>query len=229
MSDHWGMASGSYPFYVRDPLLEQTLRGTVIHNRHFKTTGGTLDVASSKRGKVGPVVKIASNDLRNLALVFVSLLRYVEGTWTMDLIQEKRVRRALDEVAHLHRSPLLGQLPPGFLTVRVYVPDEDPIEIDLGKIRNDIATRRPGQDVVFDVCIVAVARDGGSATAHIIGWDQLQKMGPCLRKTRAEVATSMVPLPADIDPAAAARDLNLLPSGAATEPQPESPPQTAVN
>ena len=26
LSDHWGMASGSYPFYVRDPLLEQTLR-----------------------------------------------------------------------------------------------------------------------------------------------------------------------------------------------------------
>ena len=36
-------------------------------------------------------------------------------------------RRSLN----LHRSPLLGQLPPGFLTVRVYVPDEDPIEIDL--------------------------------------------------------------------------------------------------
>src|SRR5271166_1488286 len=26
LSDHWGMASGSYPFYVRHPLLEQTLR-----------------------------------------------------------------------------------------------------------------------------------------------------------------------------------------------------------
>ena len=34
-------------------LYEQLvpLRGTVIHDRHFTTTGGTLDVASSNRGK----------------------------------------------------------------------------------------------------------------------------------------------------------------------------------
>ena len=133
----------------------------------------------------------------------------------MDIFQEKRIRHALDELAHLHRSRPLGQPFPRFLTVRVSVPDVDPIEIDLGRIRSDIAATMPRQDVVFDVRIIAVARDGGSATAYIIGWDQLQKMGPCFRKTRAELATSIVPLPADIAPATAARDLNLLPSGSA--------------
>ena len=145
----------------------------------------------------------------------MSLIRYVEGTWTMDIFQEKRIRHALDELAHLHGSRPLGQPFPRFLTVHVSVPDVDPIEIDLGRIRSDIAATMPRQDVVFDVRIIAVARDGGSATAYIIGWDQLQKMGPCFRKTRDELATSMVPLPADIDPATAARDLNLLPSGSA--------------
>ena len=202
-------------------LYEQLepLRGTIIHDRHFKTTGGTLEVASSKHGTVGPVVRITQIDLRNLALVLVSLLRYLEGTWTMDPFQEKRVRHALDQLVHLHRSPSLGQLSPEFLTVRVYVPDEDPIEIDLGKIRSDIAAKRPGYDVLFDVRIIAVARDGRAAKAYIIGWDQLQNTGLRLQKTRTELATSTVPLPPDIDPAAAARDLNLLHFGSATEPQ----------
>jgi len=138
----------------------------------------------------------------------------------MDLFQEKRVRRALDELAHLHRLSSLRQLPPVFLTVRFYVPDEDTIEIDLDKVRNDIAAKQSGQDVLFDVRIIAVAHDGRSATAHLVGWDQLQNMGSRLQKTRAELATSTVPLPADIDPAAAAHDLNLLPSGSDTELQP---------
>ncbi len=198
----------------------EPLRGTVIHNRHFQTTGGTLEVSSSKRGTVGPVVTIASTDLRNLALVLVSLIRYLEGTWEMDLFREKRIRRAIDDLAHLHHLDPLGQLPPVFFTVRVYVPDMDSIEIDLGKIRSDIAARRPGQDVLFDVCIIAVASDGSSATAHLIRCDQLQNMGLRLRKTRAELATSSVSLPTDIDSAATARDLNLLPSGSASEPQP---------
>ena len=94
------------------------LRGTIIHDRHFQATGGTLEVSSSKGGTIGPVVTFSPDDLRNFAVVLVSLLRYLEGTWTMDLFQEKRIRCALDELVHLHRLPSLGQLPPGFLTVR---------------------------------------------------------------------------------------------------------------
>ena len=133
--------------------------------------------------------------------------RYVEGTWTMDHFQEKRIRRALDELAHLHRLPALGQLPPGFLTVRVYVPDEDPIEIDLDRIRGDIATKRPGQDILFEVRVVAVSKDGQSASAYLIGWDELQHARPRLQMSRADLAGSTAPVPDDIDPMAAARDL----------------------
>jgi hypothetical protein len=137
----------------------------------------------------------------------------------MDLFQEKRIRRALDELVHLHRLPSLGQLPPGFLTVRVYVPDEDPIEIDVERIRSYIATYCSGQDILFEVRVIAVARDGQSASAFLVGWDQLRSTGPRLQKTRGDLANSTVPVPADIDPMAAARDLGLLPSESTAEPQ----------
>ena len=171
------------------------LRGTIIHDRHFQATGGTLEVSSSRGGTIGPVVTFSPDDLRNFAVVLVSLLRYLEGTWTMDLFQEKRIRRALDELVHLHRLPSLGQLPPGFLTVRVYVPDEDPIEIDVERIRSDIATYRLGQDILFEVRVIAVARDGQSASAFLVGWDQLQIAGPRLQKARGDLANSTVPVP----------------------------------
>jgi hypothetical protein len=186
------------------------LRRTIIHDRHFTTTGGGLDVASSKRGNVGSVVSIASKDLRNLALIFVSVLRYLEGTWRMDPFQEKNVRRGLDELLHLHRAPSLGQLPSRILTVRVYVLDEDPIAIDLAKIRTDIATLLAGQDVVFDLRIVAVTRDGSKATAYMVGWDQIQGAGSTFQKSRADLATAAVDVPSGIDIAVAACDLNRL-------------------
>ena len=72
----------------------EPLRGTIIHARHFKTKEGMLQVSSSKRGMIGPKVEMSEGDLRNLALALVSLLRYIEGTWTMDVFQEKRLRHA---------------------------------------------------------------------------------------------------------------------------------------
>jgi hypothetical protein len=195
--------------------------GTIIHDRHFQAAGGALQVSSSRRGTVGPVVTFSANDLRSFAVVLVSVLRYVEGTWTMDLFQEKRIRRALDELAHLHRQPLLGQLPPGFLTVRVYVPDEDPLEIDLDRIRGDIASRRSGQDILFEVRVVAISKDGQSASAYMIGWDELRNAGPRLQKTTADLASSTAPVPDDIDPMTAARDLGFPPSS------PPGPPANA--
>lgn len=182
-------------------LYEQLepLRGTIVHARHFKTASGTLQVSSSKGGKVGPSITIADGDLRNLALVLVSLLRYLQGMWTMDLFQEKRLRRALDELAHLHKLPTLGQLPPSRLTVRLYVSDEDPITFDIAKVRCDIAAKHKREDVIFDVLIIAVALDGTGARAYVLPWDQLQDAGPQFRKTRADLATRAVPLPADVN------------------------------
>lgn len=206
--------------YLRDRLIAlyhelESLRGTIIHDRHFQATGGNLHVSSSRGGVIGPPVSFSADDLRNFAVVLVSLLRYLQGTWAMDLFHEKRIRRALDELVHVHRLPSLGQLPPGFLTVRVYVPDEDPIEFDLDKIRRDVTWKRPGQDVIFDVRVVAVARDGTSASAYLVGWDKLQNAGPRYRVTRAEVANATVPVPPGVAAATVARELGLLePEGA---------------
>ena len=185
----------------------EPLRGTIVHARHFKTASGTLQVSSSKGGKVGPIVTIADGDLRNLALVLVSLLRYLQGTWAMDLFQEKRLRRALDELTHLHRLSPLGQLPPSLLRVRLYVPDEDPIGFDITRVRRDVAEKRKGEDVVFDINIIAVALDGTGARAYVVPWDQLQDTGPQFRKARADLATYAVPLPADVDSDTAAREM----------------------
>lgn len=185
------------------------LRNTIIHNRHFQATGGTLAVSRSEGRTIETAVKFSSDDLRNLVVILVSLLRYLEGFWTMDLFQEKRIRRALDELNHLHRLSSMNQLPPTFLTVRAYVSDEDLIEINLDRIQNDITTKFSGQDVLFEIRVVAVARDGQIASAYLIGWDQLQNAGPRLQRTRADLMNSMTPVPDNIVPSDVARDLGL--------------------
>jgi len=189
----------------------EPLRGTIIHARHFKTSEGTLEVSSSKKGKIGCPITVTEVDLRNLALSLVSLLRYLQGTETMDIFMEKLLRRVLDELAHHHHLPLLGQLPPGFLTVRLYAPDEDPIEFDLSKIKRDVAEKRKEQDAIFDVRIIAMARDSAGAMAYLIPWDQLQDSMPQFSKSRAELAIYIVPLPSDVDTVAAAREMGIKP------------------
>ncbi len=193
-------------------LYEQLepLRGTIIHDRHFKTEYGTLEISSSKGGTIGPLVSIMPTDLRNLALVLVSLLRCLEGAWTMDLFREKQIRHALDELTRLHRLPSLGQLPPHYLTVRLYVPDDNPIKLDITRVRRDIRERHPLEDVIFDLRIIAVAQDGTHSTAYLVPWGQLPHSNSQFCKTHAELTNCVVPLPIDIDSAAAARDMQLM-------------------
>jgi hypothetical protein len=185
----------------------EPLRGTIIHARDFKRSGGELQISSSKHGVIGAAVTISATDLHNLALVLVSLLRYLERTWTIDLFREKRIRRALDELAHLHGLSPLGQLPPGFLTVRVYVPDKDPIQWDIERIRRDVASKREGQDVIFDLRIISISHDGGSVTAYLIPWDQLEILTSETSKTRAELSRYAVEPPGDLDAAAIAHEM----------------------
>ena len=187
------------------------LRGTVIHDRHFQSTEGTLQVSTSRAGTIGPVVTLTSKDLRNFAVFLVSLFHYLEGSWKMDLFQEKRIRHTLDELEHLHRLPSMGQLPPVFLTVRVYVTDKDPIEINLDRLRNDIATKYPG-DVLFEVRIVVVSLDGQNASAYMIGWKELQNAGPRLQKRKVDLANSKTSVPDGINLKAIAYGLELLTS-----------------
>lgn len=203
---------GSRP-WLRERLVAlyeklEPLRGTIIHERHFKSSGGSLQVSASKGGAVGVPFSFSPADLRNLALVLVSLLRYLEDKWTMDEFREKRVHRALDELAHLHGLPSLGQLPPGFLNVRVYVLEGDQIQCDLDRIRRDVAAKRPNEDVMFDLRIVSVNSDGARATAYLVPWNQLQSPSAQLKKPVVDLARFEVPPPSDIDLEALARELN---------------------
>jgi hypothetical protein len=186
----------------------EPLRGTIIHARHFKSNSGALQVSSSKRGAAGPAVAIAAADLRNLAVVLVSLLRYLDGTWVMDAFREKRVRRAIDELAQLHGLPSLRQRPPGFLNVRLYVSESASVQIDLDRIRADITAKRPTEDVVFDLRVITVSSDGSRATGYLIPWSELEGGSSQLQKSIAEVAHFTVPAPSDFNLKTVAQELS---------------------
>lgn len=199
--------------WLRDRLVAlyeelDPLRGTVIHDRHFKGDNGTVTVSRSRGGTIGPPVTFSEQDLRNLAVVLLSLLRYLAGIWTFDEFREKALRRALDEIAHLHRLPSLGQLPPYSLTVRVYVFATDSVSVDLLKIRQDLSRALPSADVMFDLAIVAVSRDGTRAQGYQVGWEQVRDEGEELRLGPAELARYSVDLPADVDPASLASQMD---------------------
>jgi hypothetical protein len=184
------------------------LRGTIIHNRHFKSASSSLEISSTRGGTVGPVVTISEADLRNLTLVLVSVIRCLQGMWTIDAFEEKRLRRSLDELTHLHKLPDLGQLPPVRLTVRLFVSDEESITFDIAKVRSDVAAKFAKKDAIFDVLIIAVARDGTGATAYRIPRDELQHAGARFQEARASLANHKCALPEDIDVAESSRQLN---------------------
>jgi hypothetical protein len=125
----------------------------------------------------------------------------------MDAFHEKRIRRSLDELAHLHSLELLGQLIPTFYCVRVYVPEGESISCDLDKIRREIAALRPNEDVVFDLQIVTITSDGSRATAYLIPWEQLRASGALLERPTQELAPFKTDVPTQLDLASLARDL----------------------
>jgi hypothetical protein len=191
----------------------EPLRSTVIHDRHFTSAGGSLDVSSTKGGNIGPVVSLSDVDLRNLALTVCSLLRYLQGTWHMDAFEEKRLRFALDKSSHLHGLPSLEQLPPQRLEVQLCVLDADPIELDLARIRSDIAMRFPQKDTVFDVRVAVLSRDGSGATAYLIPWDELNQIQSMSTRSQADLACYAAAIPANLNVAAAVVELNKGDSG----------------
>lgn len=189
--------------WLRDRLLAlyeelEPLRGTIIHDRTFTSQNGAVTVSSSRGGTVGPTVNIGAPDLRNLALLMVSLLGALKGTWSIDSFLEKRLRRATDELAHLHRLPSLGQRPPGFLNVRVYVKAEEPVEVDVKKIREDLSVLRANQDVLFDLRIVAVDPSASTARAFLLPCHQLGSVDR-VSSSLGNLTAHEVPVPSDVD------------------------------
>jgi hypothetical protein len=127
----------------------------------------------------------------------------------MDEFCEKRIRHTLDQLSHLHACPSLGQLAPGFLNVRVYVPWGDSVQCDLARVRQDVATKRQNEDVMFDLRVVSVASDGSTAAAYLIPWSELQDPSPTLKTPIDDLEQFTVALPDGLDLAQLAAELAL--------------------
>lgn len=185
----------------------EPLRGTIIHNRHFTTADGAVTVANTKTGAPPTPIPISAKDLNVLSALGVSIGRYLLGAWTLDQFRERRVRFWLDQLAHVHRQPSLGQLEPGFLNVRTYAASDSVVEVDLNRLRRDVTAKRPNQDPMFDIRLVTVEKDGSSANAFLIPWSRHETELSPLRIDREELTTMECPLPDGIDVACVARDL----------------------
>lgn len=187
----------------------EPLRGTIIHARHFRSSGGVLRVSSSKTGTVGPEVVITGQALRNLAVVIMSVLRYIDGSWVITTFEEKHLRRALDEIEHLHGLPSLGQKLPRFLTVRVFARSSGVITIDLMRIRNDVTRMCPNQDVIFDLRVVTVNVDGSQAAGYLFPWNEIDEVHAQLVRNIDEIACRQCALPEDIDVLQVSQELDM--------------------
>jgi hypothetical protein len=147
----------------------EPLRGTIIHDKHFTATDGAIRVSSSKKGSIGPAKEISAAHLRKFALTIVSVLRYVDGTWQLNQVREKILRHDIDELAMLHRLPLLGQKCPFHTRVRVYLTGSDPLHVDPMAIRGDLAARYLDQDCSFDLRLLMV-KGGEVVEAYLFPW-----------------------------------------------------------
>jgi hypothetical protein len=93
------------PFVERLPWLKERLiglfraleplRGTIIHDKHFTSANGSIEVSSSKRGIVGAPVQISARQLREFALTMVTVLKYIKASWPFDEYREKTLRYSL--------------------------------------------------------------------------------------------------------------------------------------
>jgi len=178
------------------------LRNTIIHSRDFTTDNGAVDVDSSRGKNEGSTVSLSADNIRYLAVFIVSLLKYLDGSWSADSYREKVLRRALDDLALLHRQPSLNQKPPYFLTVRGYVISKDTITIDVERLHRDVRAKLPRYDVVFDFRLIAIEPDSGLAKSYLLPWDILsQKRTGCIECSIHELVQYETDLPDDFEEA----------------------------
>ncbi|MBD5805172.1 hypothetical protein AZOA_46200 [Azoarcus sp. Aa7] len=172
----------------------EPLRGTIIHSRHFASVDGSLRVSSSKGGNVGLELQINAPALRTFAMLCVSVLRYVEGTWSLDPHKENLLRWQLDQLAHLHLMPALGQKEPYRTTVRVFLEGEDPRSVDVAKVRKDLERQYPQHSSVFDLRALQV-RGETVIAAYLFPFAVLDEVG-----NLADASQYCMELPQDLDP-----------------------------
>lgn len=185
----------------------EPLRGTIIHNRHFKSSGSTLEIFNIQRDNIGPAVTVTHEQLRSLGFIAVSLLRYLTEDWKITAFQEKQLRWFVDRLQTLHQLPSLGQYLPMKLTVRVYRPWTESINVDLKRIRNDISQSDPERDVEFDLKVVAIDPDQRSATAYLLPWDTFSNTSNQLVIVLSDIAKQQCSLPDDINVETVVREI----------------------
>jgi hypothetical protein len=178
----------------------EPLRGTIIHNKHFSTTDGNLRVSSSKRGVIGPERIIDREQLRDLTVLVISIIHYVDGTWVIDSYKERVLRRTFDTLQEFHGRPLIGQSLPRFLTVRMYVNTGENIKIDLNTIRDDLKQRCPNEDVVFDLRVIIASDDNTTLTAYLLPWSEIENQGDEVIVGHSQLSKFISRIPDDIKP-----------------------------
>ncbi len=155
----------------------EPLRGTIIHDKHFTSSDGALRVSSrSKDGVVNPPIEISSDALQKFAFTIVSILKYVDGTWSFNQYREKILRHNLDGLTSLHGSPSLGQLQPFYPTVRLFSTNPDPRTIDFAAIRSDVEKHHSSNDCMFDLRVLLV-KEGAVVDAFLFPWVLLENEG----------------------------------------------------
>ncbi|GGO86270.1 hypothetical protein GCM10011348_36740 [Marinobacterium nitratireducens] len=149
--------------------LLEPLRGTIIHDRHFIATDGSIRVASSRRGVIGETIEISAANLRRLARVVVSTLKYIDDSWHLDEFREKLLRHDLDELEGLHGLPSLEQRQPFHVCVRVYTTNPNPLLVDIAAIQADLTAHYFNNDCSFDLRVLLV-REVGVVDAFLFPW-----------------------------------------------------------
>ncbi len=176
----------------------EPLRGTIIHDKHFTATDGSIRVASSKKGVIGVPVEISADHLRKFSLTIMSILRYVDGTWSFDEFKEKKLRHDLDELALLHGLPTLGQKSPFHTCVRMYLTGYDPLLVDLKAIRCDLTERYKNQDYSFDLRVLMIS-ENKIIDAYLFPWS-ICKIQSSDWSNSINAQQYKVTIPDDIDP-----------------------------
>jgi hypothetical protein len=175
------------------------LRGTIIHNKHFSTTDGNLKVSSSQRGVIGPEQTIDREQLRELTVLVISIIHYVDGSWVIDSYKGKVLQRTFDTLQKFHGQPSIGQLLPRVLTVRTYVKVSD-IKINLKTIRDDLRQHCPNEDVVFDLRIIIASDDKNTLTAYLLPWSEIENQGDEIILGHSQLSKFISRIPDDIKP-----------------------------
>lgn len=154
----------------------ESLRGTIIHSRHFKASQGGLQIASSKNEVVGEHIELSAEELRTYAQLSVSVLKYLYGDWHLDTHREKYLRWQIDGLQKLHKLEPLGQVQPRHMCVRWNTRDPNIRIVDVPRIQREISERSPGQDVTFDLRIVITEDEQSPLLAYLIPYEVLPRL-----------------------------------------------------